>query len=51
MNEVSSRSHAVFMITVERLQTYIKDGKEIKKGIIGVMNLVDLAGSERLKVT
>lgn len=29
----------------------MEGGKEIKKGITGVMNLVDLAGSERLKVT
>ena len=56
MNDVSSRSHAVFIIVVEQLNILV-DGneksienapKEIK---IGKLNLVDLAGSERVKVT
>ena len=42
MNDVSSRSHAVFMITVEQLISD-KSGKQITK--IGKLNLVDLAGS------
>ena len=50
MNDVSSRSHAVFMIIVEQL---INDneinGQQITK--IGRLNLVDLAGSERTRVT
>ncbi len=52
MNDVSSRSHAVFQITVEQM-TIIDDGKgesmtQIK---VGKLNLVDLAGSERIRVT
>ena len=47
MNDVSSRSHAVFMITVEQLIS--KTGKQITK--IGKLNLVDLAGSERTRIT
>ena len=47
MNDVSSRSHAVFMITVEQLIS--KSGKQITK--IGKLNLVDLAGSERTRIT
>ena len=50
MNDVSSRSHAVFMIIVEQL---IGDnelnGQQITK--VGRLNLVDLAGSERTRVT
>lgn len=54
MNDLSSRSHAVFIIIVEQMTTirahdpadephrYIKVGK---------LNLVDLAGSERVRVT
>ena len=48
MNDVSSRSHAVFMITVEQLIS-AKSGKQITK--IGKLNLVDLAGSERTRIT
>ena len=50
MNDVSSRSHAVFMITVEQL---INSNVNIKKQVtkIGKLNLVDLAGSERTRVT
>ena len=47
MNDVSSRSHAVFMITVEQLIN--KTGKQMTK--IGKLNLVDLAGSERTRIT
>lgn len=50
MNDVSSRSHAVFMIIVEQL---INANVNIKKQVtkIGKLNLVDLAGSERTRVT
>eukprot|EP00345_Euplotes_harpa_P000188 CAMPEP_0168321164 /NCGR_PEP_ID=MMETSP0213-20121227/2108_1 /TAXON_ID=151035 /ORGANISM="Euplotes harpa, Strain FSP1.4" /LENGTH=612 /DNA_ID=CAMNT_0008322763 /DNA_START=496 /DNA_END=2336 /DNA_ORIENTATION=- len=61
MNDVSSRSHAVFIIIVEQMRN-IKDEvpdeivkskpndvpREIK---VGKLNLVDLAGSERVRVT
>jgi len=41
MNDVSSRSHAVFLITVEQMKT--DRNKQIK---VGKLNMVDLAGSE-----
>ena len=50
MNDVSSRSHAVFMIIVEQLISNSElNGKQITK--IGKLNLVDLAGSERTRIT
>ncbi|KAF5278985.1 hypothetical protein FQA39_LY05663 [Lamprigera yunnana] len=45
MNEVSSRSHALFSITIEARD------KNTNKTTIAKLNLVDLAGSERLKRT
>lgn len=61
MNDVSSRSHAVFIIIVEQMRNVKEDmpdeliknkshdvPKEIK---VGKLNLVDLAGSERVRVT
>ena len=48
MNATSSRSHAVFSITVETAETG-EDGKQKFK--VGKMNLVDLAGSERQSKT
>ena len=55
MNDLSSRSHAVFIIIVEQMTLLQKndqfeaDGpKQIK---VGKLNLVDLAGSERVRVT
>lgn len=52
MNDVSSRSHAVFMIIVEQL-TILESGNEgsITQIKVGKLNLVDLAGSERIRVT
>ena len=51
MNDVSSRSHAVFQITVEQMTTE-KDLKDNKSQIkVGKLNLVDLAGSERIRIT
>ena len=41
MNDVSSRSHAVFLITVEQMKA--NNEKQVK---VGKLNLVDLAGSE-----
>ena len=50
MNDVSSRSHAVFMIIVEQLISDFEiNGRQITK--IGKLNLVDLAGSERTRIT
>lgn len=49
MNDVSSRSHAVFAIQVEQMTMNTETGgKQIK---VGKLNLVDLAGSERIRVT
>ena len=45
MNEHSSRSHAIFMITIEHSE---KDTAGIEHIRVGKLNLVDLAGSERL---
>ena len=54
MNDVSSRSHAVFIIIVEQMK-FNKDGENddrIHKDVkVGKLNLVDLAGSERVNVT
>jgi kinesin family protein 3/17 len=47
MNEVSSRSHCIFMIRIEQEQI-IKGESKIRAG---KLNLVDLAGSERQKKT
>ncbi|KGL78762.1 Kinesin-like KIF3C, partial [Tinamus guttatus] len=44
MNEYSSRSHAIFLITIECSETGL-DGEEHIR--VGKLNLVDLAGSER----
>lgn len=63
MNERSSRSHAIFMITVEQQSTInhektteiMSDQQEINKPErvikVGKLNLVDLAGSERQRKT
>jgi kinesin family protein 3/17 len=52
MNDVSSRSHAVFMIVVEQLTIVEGSNKEALTQIkVGKLNLVDLAGSERIRVT
>ena len=48
MNDISSRSHAVFIIIVEQMTINEYEAKEIK---VGKLNLVDLAGSERVRVT
>ena len=47
MNDVSSRSHAVFTIILEQMK--ISNGKKRFKS--GKLNMVDLAGSERIKIT
>ena len=43
MNDVSSRSHAVFTIILEQMKSF----KGKKKFKCGKLNMVDLAGSER----
>ncbi len=53
MNDLSSRSHAVFIIIVEQMTTLkSNDPAEPHRYIkVGKLNLVDLAGSERVRVT
>ena len=55
MNDVSSRSHAAFVITVEQMTTNIYNNDNIKnKNLdikVGKLNLIDLAGSERIRIT
>jgi kinesin family protein 3/17 len=46
-NDVSSRSHAVFIIIVEQMKAE-GGSKQIK---VGKLNLVDLAGSESVRIT
>lgn len=48
MNEHSSRSHAIFQVTIETSDQSDVDGEHI---IVGKLNLVDLAGSERVSKT
>eukprot|EP00929_Paragymnodinium_shiwhaense_P037390 TRINITY_DN1992_c1_g2_i1.p1 TRINITY_DN1992_c1_g2~~TRINITY_DN1992_c1_g2_i1.p1 ORF type:complete len:841 (-),score=314.89 TRINITY_DN1992_c1_g2_i1:95-2617(-) len=48
MNETSSRSHSIFMITVEQCTIGDKDNSHIR---VGKLNMVDLAGSERQSKT
>ncbi|EGR29876.1 kinesin motor domain protein, partial [Ichthyophthirius multifiliis] len=48
MNDISSRSHAVFIITIEQMT---QDSEEVKQIKVGKLNIVDLAGSERVRVT
>ena len=59
MNELSSRSHAVFVVVVENARggqisqqahggTNAEDGVSVR---VGKLNLVDLAGSERLSLS
>lgn len=50
MNESSSRSHAVFIITIEQMKQTNDDeeGKQLK---VAKLNLVDLAGSENVRVS
>ena len=47
MNDISSRSHAVFTIILEQMK--ICNG--IKRFKSGKLNMVDLAGSERVKIS
>lgn len=51
MNDVSSRSHAVFVITVEQMTTEVINGETHTQIKVGKLNLVDLAGSERIRIT
>ena len=52
MNDVSSRSHAVFVITVEQMTIVDgQNGEQMTQIKVGKLNLVDLAGSERIRVT
>jgi len=49
MNAQSSRSHAVFMVRVEKRYQRTEDNERNSAVISSLLNLVDLAGSERVK--
>ena len=49
MNEISSRSHAIFIITLEQEIHDDSNNSVIKR--MSKLNLVDLAGSERTRIT
>lgn len=49
LNDVSSRSHSVFIIIVERAEA--NDSGSGQSVRVGKLNLVDLAGSERVRLT
>lgn len=49
MNRESSRSHAVFLLTINSVHTNIETG--VKRNCCAKFSLVDLAGSERHKDT
>ena len=53
MNELSSRSHAVFIIIVENSKLTEEAGQtELRQSFkVGKLNLVDLAGSERVRLS
>ena len=53
MNELSSRSHAVFIIIVENSKLEEEAGQaDLRQSFkVGKLNLVDLAGSERVRLT
>eukprot|EP00037_Helgoeca_nana_P013739 m.126853 g.126853 ORF g.126853 m.126853 type:complete len:808 (+) comp22202_c0_seq4:73-2496(+) len=48
MNATSSRSHAIFVVTIECIEVGVDGENHIR---VGKLNLVDLAGSERQKKT
>ena len=53
LNEISSRSHAIFIIIVEQNEITINQetGEHVNNIKIGKLNLVDLAGSERVRIS
>lgn len=54
LNESSSRSHAIFILIVERSTGGSGDGSSSERNQsirVGKLNLVDLAGSERVAIT
>ncbi|KAE9554598.1 hypothetical protein FO519_002158 [Halicephalobus sp. NKZ332] len=51
INELSSRSHAVFQLTIRRELSRIIDGVEHKRIMVSHCFFVDLAGSEKLAVS
>ena len=51
INELSSRSHAVFQLTIRRELSRVIDGTEHKKIMVSHCFFVDLAGSEKLTIS
>jgi hypothetical protein len=48
MNSVSSRSHAIFSVTLKQQKPENEDGKIVIKSLNSKFHFVDLAGSERV---
>jgi kinesin family member 15 len=51
MNRVSSRSHAIFQLTLDKTQRLCQGGVDVNHVITSRFSLVDLAGSERQRDT
>lgn len=53
MNSVSSRSHSVFVLKLQRFfgQPPVEGQKDVRKAFTAKINLIDLAGSERVSKT
>eukprot|EP01062_Namystynia_karyoxenos_P063767 TRINITY_DN5655_c2_g1_i2.p1 TRINITY_DN5655_c2_g1~~TRINITY_DN5655_c2_g1_i2.p1 ORF type:complete len:918 (+),score=278.74 TRINITY_DN5655_c2_g1_i2:81-2756(+) len=51
LNAQSSRSHALFIVTVRRTKKFGPSGEAATGEVCGKLTLVDLAGSERIKRT
>ena len=52
LNDISSRSHAIFIIIIEHMINSDEyNNNEPKQIRVGKLNIVDLAGSERVRVT
>jgi len=51
MNDLSSRSHAIFTVILEKISSKETESHRISEIISGKLNFVDLAGSERVRMT
>lgn len=49
LNDVSSRSHAIFTVSVSESEELVENSKKIRRVSCGKLNFVDLAGSERAR--
>lgn len=51
MNDISSRSHTIFTISMQKTLTRVSEGQKIMETVSSKLNFVDLAGSERVRMT